>query len=389
MLSTEVSREFSHIAPRTRRADGTWRAIESMVMDAADVGHYEMLENYGIHLRGLKGRQLVQMLQHAMDSNDVGLSPAPLSGLTTPTIPGLLQFLQNWLPGLVRVITAVRQADEFLGISTVGAWDDEQIVMKTIEPLGTAQPYTDGGNIALMSWNPAFTQRTLVRFEAGLQVAPLEESRSARIQVSSADEKRNQVGEALEIQRNRVAFYGYNDGSGLTYGFLNDPNLPAYITANNGASSSPLWSTKTTLEIIADLRQGLTALQVQSLGRIKSNKTPITIGFPNGYENYLGTPTELGYSVMQYMRETYPNVRFESAPELIDANGGSSALYFYADEVVDSGTDDQRTFIQVVPTKMFTLGVEKKVKGYVEGYTNATAGALLKRGFAVYRMTGI
>lgn len=365
------------------------RAITQMVMDAADAGHYEHLERFGIHLRGMQGKQLQQIIQHAMDSNDTGLSPAPLSGLTVPGIPGLLQFLQNWLPGLVRVITAVRQMDELVGLSTIGEWKDEEIVLKILEPLGTAQPYTDGGNIALTSWNLNFEERTIVRFEAGLQVAPLEEARSGSVQVSSADEKRIQVGEALEVQRNRVGFYGYNDGSGRTFGFLNDPNLPAYVPAADGASASPLWSMKTTLEIIADIRQGLTALEVQSMGRIKANRDPITVAIPNGYTNYLGTPTELGYSVNQYMRETYANVRFETAPELADANGGLSACYFYAESVLDSGTDDSRTFIQAVPTKMFTLGVEKKVKGYVEGYTNATAGTLLKRPYAVYRLTGI
>jgi hypothetical protein len=375
-----VSTQYSRLDPRT---------ITEMVMDAADVQHYEQLERYGIHLRGMNGKQVREMLQHAMDSNDVGLSPAPISGMTPPSIPGLWQFLQNFLPGLVRVITAVRNADEFVGLSTIGEWKDESVVLKILEPLGTAQPYTDGGNIALTSWNLNFEDRTIVRFEAGLQVAPLEEARSGSVQVASADEKRVQVGEALEIQRNRVAFYGYNDGSGRTFGFLNDPNLPAYVTAANGAAGSPLWSLKTTLEIIADLRQGMTALEVNSMGRIKSNRDPITIGLPNGYTNYLGTPTELGYSVNEYMQKNYANARFETAPELADANGGASALYFYAEAVMDSGTDDNRTFIQAVPTKMFTLGVEKKVKGYVEGYTNATAGVLLKRPYAVYRMTGI
>lgn len=380
MARREVSRVYSNLDPRT---------MAQMVMDSADVHHFQQLEQFGIHLRGMKGTQIAQMMSHVMDGNDVGPSPVPLSPLTTPSIPGLLQFLQNWLPGLVRVITAVREADELIGISTVGSWEDEEIVLKVLEPLGTAQPYTDGGNITLGSWNLNFEERTIVRFEMGLQVGPLEEARSGRVQVSSADEKRNMVGEALEVQRNRVAFYGYNDGSGRTFGFLNDPNLPAYVPAANGASLSPLWSNKTTLEIIADLRQGLTALQVNSLGRIKSNKTPITIAIPNGYENYLGTPTEFGYSVMEYIKNTYSNVRFMSAPELNDANGGLSAVYFYAETVEDSGTDDARTFLQVVPTKMFTLGVEKKVKGYVEGYTNATAGTLLKRGYAVYRLTGV
>lgn len=375
-----VSTQYSRLDPRT---------IAEMVMDGADVQHYEQLEQFGLHLRGMKGAQLAKMLEHAMDSNDTGLSPAPLSGITTPGIPGLWQFLQNFLPGLVRVITAVRQIDELIGLSTIGEWKDESVILKILEPLGTAQPYTDGGNIALTSWNLNFEDRTIVRFEAGLQVAPLEEARSGSVQVSSADEKRIQVAESLEVQRNRVGFYGYNDGSGRTFGFLNDPNLPAYVTAANGAGGSPLWSLKTTLEIIADLRQGLTALEVNSLGRIRAQRDAITIAIPNGYTNYLGTPTEFGYSVNEYMQKNYPRARFETAPELNDANGGLSAMYFYADVVSDSGTDDNRTFIQPVPTKMFTLGVQKLVKGYVEGYTNATAGTLLKRPFAVYRMTGI
>lgn len=365
------------------------RQMTQMVMDSADVtvDNLKHLESYGIHLNGRKNK-LFELMQFAMDSNDAGPIQTPLSPLSPVSIPGLIQFLQNWLPGHVRVLTAVREADEFLGLSTVGQWDDEEIVQRVIEGLGTAQPYTDGGNMALMSWTPTFETRTVVRFEAGLQVAPLEEARSSRVQVSSADEKRAMVGEALEVQRNRVAFYGYNDGSGRTFGFLNDPNLPAYVAVPNGAGGSPLWAQKTTLEIIADLRNGLTQLQVQSKGRIKSNKTPITIGIPNAYENYITTPTELGYSVAQYMRESYPNVTFVSAPELNDANGGSSAIYYYADAVENNGTDDGRTWLQVVPTKMFTLGVEKKIKGYVEGYTNATAGAMLKRPFAIYRQTG-
>ena len=40
-------------------------------------------------------------------------------------------------------------------------------------------------------------------------------------------------------------------------------------------------------------------------------------------------------------------------------------------------------------TKFKINGVEKLAKGYQESYGNATAGAMLKRPFAVYRSTGI
>jgi hypothetical protein len=35
------------------------------------------------------------------------------------------------------------------------------------------------------------------------------------------------------------------------------------------------------------------------------------------------------------------------------------------------------------------LGVEKKSKAYVEDYTNATAGAMCKRPYAVVRYSGV
>ncbi len=67
---------------------------------------------------------------------------------------------------------------------------------------------------------------------------------------TAAESKRESAGLALEQQRNAVGFYGYNSGNNFTYGFLNDPNLPAYMTvAATGTGSSTLWSTKTFLEI--------------------------------------------------------------------------------------------------------------------------------------------
>ena len=69
---------------------------------------------------------------------------------------------------------------------------------------------------------------------------------------------------ALEIERNRVGFRGYNNGNNRTYGFLNSVDLPAYVTVSNGASGSSEWSTKTFLEIVADLRGAFSELRTQS-----------------------------------------------------------------------------------------------------------------------------
>jgi hypothetical protein len=71
------------------------------------------------------------------------------------------------------------------------------------------------------------------------------------------------------------------------------------------------------------------------------------------------------------------------------ANGGANVAYLFADSVEDGGSDGGATFAQVVPAKFQALGTEKKAKGYLEDFSNATAGIFTKRPFAVQRLSGI
>lgn len=369
------------------------RAWKPIAVKDEDVQNFVELSQVGIGFDHSYIAELVNTLKMAaaMDSNDVGVTPAPGQIQSTASVPTLVQFLQAWLPGFVNFITAARKIDELIGMSTIGSWEDEQIVQGMLEPTGNAVPYGDYNNIPLTSWNVNFEWRTVVRFEMGILVGLLEEARAARIRVSSSGEKRSQAGRALDIQRNRVGFYGYNDGAGRTYGFLNDPSLSAYVTVANGATSgTPGWSTKTFNDITADIRTGLATLQIKSFDTIDVETTAITMAIPMGTNQYLTVTQSVGgISVRQWIRDNYPNLRVVTAPELTDANGGLSALYFYAESVQDGSSDDNKTFIQVVPSKFQALGVEKRAKAYVEDYANATAGVMCKRPYAVVRYTGI
>jgi len=378
----QPSIEHSHVRAR-QLAQGAF------AMDSADLnpqslnGVLDELRRYGINIRAGELRQMVAA--HAMDSVDVN----PLSPLTTPTIPGLIQFLQTWLPGYVRVISAARKIDEVLGISTVGSWEDEEIVQGVIEPAGEAVTYTDYGNVPLASWNPNFERRTVVRFEQGISVGVLEEARASRIKVSTSAEKRTSASLSLEIARNRVGFFGYNNGVNRTYGLLNDPALPAYVNLPNGASGSSKWSTKTFLEITADIRTLMADLRVQSQDTIDPKQVDITFVLATGVTDFLSVTNDVGsLSVQEWLKQTYPRTRVVSCPEFINANGGANAGYLFAEQVDDGATDDSRTFIQVVPAKFQTLGVEKRSKAYLEDYSNATAGVMCKRPYAVIRASG-
>lgn len=358
----------SHIEPRK---------VRPVAMDATDVKDYQALSAIGINF---PSSFVADAASWAMDDQQ-GL-------VTTASITTPIQFLQNWLPGFVKTQTAARKIDEFVGITTTGSWEDEEIVQGVQEPVGNAVPYGDYTNVPLSDWNVNFERRTVVRFEQGLKVGMLEEARASRIRISSAAEKRNSAALALEVQRNLVGFYGYNNGANRTYGFLNDPSLPAYVSVPAGAASSTLWANKTFLEITKDIRIAAAALQTQSQDLINPEDVEITLGLPTNCYQYLSVVSDFGISVRDWINKTYPRMRVVSAPQLNLANGGSNVFYMYAEKMDDGSSDGGATFLQVVPAKFQALGVEKQSKAYLEDYSNATAGIMVKRPWAIVRYTG-
>lgn len=349
---------------------------------AALAQNFQRLASLGINLTPGLVNQMHQAAV-SMDADLVGLTA------TTASMPTPVQYLQTWLPGFVEVVTAARKIDELIGIQTQGEWHHEEVVQGILEFTGTPRPYQDYTGTPLSSWNANWEHRSIVRFEEGLQVGKLEEAQTSAADISSADSKRKAAAMALEIERNRIGFFGYNGGANRTYGLLNDPNLPAYDTVPDGASTSPEWSTKTFQEIVKDLLTAYSDLRAQSQDLIDPTTTPITLAIASNAVDYLSVVTDFGKSVRSWITETYPNTRIVSIPEFNDANGGVGVFYAYAETVGDSGTDDGRTFSQVVPSKFTALGVKQELKYYEEAFTNATAGIYLKRPYACKRYSGI
>lgn len=359
--------------------------VRPVEMTAEDCAQYGDLARLGVNLSPSFVRSQIQ------DMGIAGMAMDDTQGLiTTASISNPIQFLQSWLPGFIRVITAARKIDTLIGMTTAGKWDDEEIIQGVLEPLGEAVPYGDYTNVPLSSWNVNFERRTVIRWEKGIKVGLLEDARSARVRINNAAEKRSAAALSLDIIRNRVGFYGFNGGANRTYGFLNDPSLPAYVTAPaTGSGSTTTWATKTFLNITADLRGMFSRLRTASQDTIDPKTVATTLALATNVADYLTVTSDFGVSVAQWLKETYPKCRVESAPELNAANGGANVAYLYADKVDDGGSDGGATWAQIVPAKFQALGTEKQAKGYLEDFSNATAGVFLKRPYAVTRVTGI
>jgi Uncharacterized protein conserved in bacteria (DUF2184) len=378
----QASKVHSYIAPRNVRPFEMTKVTDAAVASLARIGL--VFDSATVR------EQIFHLDRSGAFTKNVGdaLFTAPA---TTPSLPTPIQFLQQWLPGFVKIMTAARKIDECIGVKTIGSWEDQEVVQGIVEPSATPMEYGDFTNVPLSSWNTNVERRTIVRAEMGIAVGLLEEGRAAAMRLNSAETKRQGAAIALEIFRNMVGFYGWNNGANRTFGLLNDPNLLPFVSSTVTGGWGDV-TNGTFQGITGDIRAAVIALRTQSQDQIDPEKVDLTLLLPMNKVDYLSVTTDYGISVRDWITQTYKNMRIVSAPEFQGGNAGADCFYLFAEEIdssIDGSTDGGETFIQLVQTKFMTLGVEKRAKSYVEDYANATAGTMVKRPWAVVRVTGI
>lgn len=360
-------------------------ACRSFAMDSRTTE--ATLDKLGIHFPKQHVQEMMKAYAEAGANVGHAMDVAP-EMVTTPTNATAVQFLQHWLPEPVEIVTAKRDIDDIAGRTMAGTFFDAQIVQLVLEKLGQAQPYGDKNNIPLSSWNATPEVRDIVRFEEGLEVGILEEGQTAKMRINSAEWKRRAAAQALEIEANNVGFFGYNNGSNRTYGLLNDPNLPAYVTvANVGTEAAPVtsWSAKTMEQIQADLLAAITRLQVQTGNNYNPVRDEATLAVSLSAYQYLNKLNQIGNkTALQWLKETYPALRVVPSIYLDGAQGGSNVFYLFAERI-----GSQKVLEQFIQDNLRLLGVERLAKGYKEDYANATAGVMVKQPIGVVRYAGI
>ena len=313
-------------------------------------------------------------------------APAPI---TAATIGNLVQFFQYWMPEAIEIITAKRNADALFGRDVMGAWEDEEIVCRTLERVGQVRPYSDVSDVPLVSYNPAFEKRTNVRFELGMQSGKLSDLRAARMLINPDTEKRAAIAQAFAINQNLVAFNGFNSYDASTntdgiacYGGLNDPNLMPYITE----SSAKTFANCTFDEMVARINLWMTELVIQTKQNANPFADAMTMGIaPTAYNAMVTTMNSLGtMSVMAWFKETYKNCDVIPVIELAGANGADDVAY-----IIEHNLNGKPVVRQAITAEMRLLGVEPKLKGTLEGYTSGTAGVFVTQGLGIVRATGV
>lgn len=319
-----------------------------------------------------------------------GMDAAPTATITSASAGVPVQYLQHMLPGTVRTVTAARKIDQLVGRTIAGQWHDEEIIQPIVELTGRARPHGDHAPAPLTAYNLGFERRSIVRFDADVEVRILEEAQAAEVRQNAGELKRKAASEALAIEQNRIGFYGYADGEARIYGLLNDPNLPGYETAPQGTGGTSRWADKTFVEITGDLASAASLLRIQSGEKIDPESDACVLVLATSIREYLNVVNDHGKSVRAWLRETYPNWRIESAPEFDFAAGGQSIFYLFAEKIPGLGEEPEtKTIEQFVPAVLRLLGVEKKARGVYEAWSNAVAGVMCRAPYAVVRFVGV
>ena len=345
--------------------------VKAYAMDAATTE--TTLDALGVHYE-----------KQAMDEFRAYATDAAPSLQTAPNKMTPIQFLQHWIPEMVKIVTASRDADEILGRDFAGDWADEEIVQTVIEYTGKPRVYGDKTTFNLASFNVNYETRTIVRFEQDVEVGKLEEARASKQRIDAQGTKRDAAATALAINANDIAFNGYNAGNNKTYGLLNDPSLPAYTAFAQGSAGYTTWATKTFNEIVSDIKAMMSALRVRSGNNFKPEKDESVLALSVAVVDHLQTVNMLGgTSVLDWLHKTYPGCRVTSAVQLDGANASANVAYLFAEKI-----DGKKVIAQYMQDALRLIGVEQHAKNFLESYSNATAGVMLRIPVGLVRFTG-
>lgn len=319
-------------------------------------------------------------------NKDLFVGDAGPGTLTPPNAGTPVYYLRTFYGQQTRYVLRKRVAEELMGVTTAGNWEDFELVFPFAEDIGQPWEYGDTTLTPYADYNLEWVRRGVVRFEMGFECRILEQLRQGRANIDVYSSKRRAAITALDVLLNRISFFGYNNGSGVgTFGFLNDPLLPGYITVADGASGDTTWVSKKGVEICDDILEALKTLNIQTGYNFDMYNDRCTLALSGAQAAYLSKPVDITLKTARdWLRENFPNVRVVQVPELVSANGSENAFYVYADEL-----EGQRVIENFIPSRLRFLGIDRYTKGFEEAYSCATAGVLVRLPIGVVRYSGI
>ena len=332
---------------------------------------FEQAKRYGFNFPG--ARMWATPENRARIAQDAAL-------ITTPntTVPAeLLAYID---PMVIEILTAPRRAREIFGEEKKGDWTTPYMKWRVDEMTGKTEPYSDYANGTTSGVNSEWQTRVQYVFQTSITYGDFEVDMSSTAKVNLAASKQRAAANVIDIDQNR--FYLLGVAGKEIYGILNDPNLPAAITAGaTGTGGSTKWADKTTVQIYNDVLALFAQLSEQSSGLIDKD-TPLKLCLSPELAVRLGAATDFNVSVLDMLKRYFTRIDIVTVPELHSMTAGET-MFLIAPEV-----NGQRSGTLAFGEKMRAGRVVPDLSSFRQKFVGTTYGGIVLMPFAFAQMTG-
>lgn len=286
-----------------------------------------------------KLEQLIQLIIKSQEKGmfRIGDSMPPVMPVNMGLPAGILsQFSTE----VIENILQDRSAEKIIGPKFKALdFEEEDYYNPFVETLGQTSVYGDYMDNLVSDINVSFNRQGHYLFSALWRVGEREREKLAKAKINADQYKMLAVSEALAIEFNRTAFFGFMSNTGnkfLVNGLINDPNLLPAISANSTIL------TMTDEQIIGFFASAVGRLSEQTGNHITPN-SKIRVGIPSDIFTALsGRINQYGLSIIEQIKKGYPNLELISSIELVNAVNNQSMMVFIGESNAGGVSDTMR-----------------------------------------------
>jgi hypothetical protein len=336
-----------------------------------------LAQQAGIHFMGVDAR-----LQHAGGAA-IALDAQPQ--LITTSNSGIPAFLSTYIdPKVIEILIAPNKAAIIVGDEIKkGDWTTETAMFPVVESTGEVSSYGDFSNEGKTGVNTSFPERQSYGYQTITQWGERELEKAALARIDWSNRQNIASVSTLGKYQNKTYFYGV---SGLKlYGLLNDPTLFAPIapTVETTLANATTWAAKDALGIYADILALFTQLQTQSGNSgLVDMETKMTLAISPGVQPNLGKSTVYNVNVKTIIKDNFPNLRIETAPEY--ATQAGNLVQLIVDEV-----EGQRTASVAFTEKLRAHPMVVDMSSFKQKKSQGTWGCIIFRPIFIAAMLGV
>lgn len=300
--------------------------------------------------------------------------------ITTPNsgIPGFLTTLID--PEVIRVLVTPMKAATIYGETKKGDWTTLTAMFPMVEATGEVSSYGDWNNNGATGANVNFTPRQSYHFQTITQWGERELDMYGVARINYASELN--VSSALVINKflNTSYFFGVQGLS--NYGALNDPSLIAPILPGVKQAGGYTWAAGTAQEIYTDVLTLFGQLQTQMGFNVPDMEAPMTLAMSPLLRVQLKKVSTYNVTAEQTLKENFPNLKIETAPEYALQSGQLMQL------ILDNVDGVESTYAAFTE-KMRAHPVIADLSAFKQKKSAGTWGTIIRRPIAIAQMQGM